>query len=542
MLTNELPASKYLFGNPTSKATIIEIPQGQLYLVRPLSPKGYSELIFPDANCSIRWTGQQFQYQLVVQRVYEEGEEELAAEEEGQDSDVAGLEGEKDEKTFLLDESIRFTTVTREGGERVFAWRDLSGDPGDLYEFVCDTAIQDSAVANFELAAAECQYERKCRKSRETATEEDLAQFAFEEQSVPSPTSNPRSQPPSIAKPSTPSRVLPTSELNGQAQEPAMAENMRSKVVQTLAPPAVENPASKEILTTEGAELHLFDFESGTFMIQDAEVQATVFEVGNWNYWLQISSKQRDWLGSAVVPDINPVFNFDERCFIFNYYDHDGSPYSWLLRFRDMETEERFQQGLMQALWEHLNETKWRKAQDKEREYALEAFQDLTMEDAPPLEEEEEELEDEEDHEQQEDDRKSEHYDSDESQDDVETQPKGKGKNSGLAVGFKNDRTFVMRGSNIGVFKHDGNKLDFQTNINKVQTPKGKVFNPKKVMLHAEDRDMILQNPESNNSLYRMDLEYGKVVDEYKVHDDIPVKTFAPETVRSFDIFPPSLC
>ncbi|KFY70679.1 hypothetical protein V498_10272 [Pseudogymnoascus sp. VKM F-4517 (FW-2822)] len=40
---------------------------------------------------------------------------------------------------------------------------------------------------------------------------------------------------------------------------------------------------------------------------------------------------------------------------------------------------------------------------------------------------------------------------------------------------------------------------------------------------------MILQNDTDPNSLYRMDLEYGKIVDEWKVHDDIPVNTFAPE-------------
>ena len=45
---------------------------------------------------------------------------------------------------------------------------------------------------------------------------------------------------------------------------------------------------------------------------------------------------------------------------------------------------------------------------------------------------------------------------------------------------------------------------------------------------------MILQNADNPNSLYRMDLEYGKVVDEWKVHDDIPVTTFAPEKVSLF--------
>ena len=66
---------------------MIELSQGQLYLVRPLSPKGYSELIFKDAAARIRRTGQDFQYQLVVQRAYEEGEEELLDDEDGEDGD-----------------------------------------------------------------------------------------------------------------------------------------------------------------------------------------------------------------------------------------------------------------------------------------------------------------------------------------------------------------------------------------------------------------------------------------------------------------------
>lgn len=77
-------------------------------MVRPQSPKGYSELIFKDAAASIRRTGQEFQYQLVVQRVYEEGEEELAEEEDEQ----GGVEAlDKDEKVFLLDQALRFRSL-----------------------------------------------------------------------------------------------------------------------------------------------------------------------------------------------------------------------------------------------------------------------------------------------------------------------------------------------------------------------------------------------------------------------------------------------
>ena len=142
--------TKYIFGDG-SKETIVEIPQGQLYLVRPRSPKGYSELIFKDAAATIRRTGQEYQYQLVIQRAYEEGEEELLEEENGEHDIAQTLGVEKDEKTFLLDEQLRFRSEIRKNGQKVLAWRDLSGDEDDLYEFVCDTAVPATEVSGFEV-------------------------------------------------------------------------------------------------------------------------------------------------------------------------------------------------------------------------------------------------------------------------------------------------------------------------------------------------------------------------------------------------------
>jgi len=522
--TNNLIVSKYLFGD-TSKETIIEIPQGQLYIVRPRSPKGYSELIFRDAAASIRRTGQQFQYQLTIQRVYEEGEEELLAEEDDEDAALDALaNNEKDQKSFLLDESLRLRIEKREGGESVFAWRDLSGDAGDLYEFVCDSSVQRSAIASFQIAAVDCQFERKHRQSAQQASEADLQEFEFEfDQPIP------------IAS----SAAVPTiTEADEEPEDDTMA-NIRtkrvpatpqeyspvvSKAMTTVAPPSVRHPELKQQLCSEVAELHLFDVEQGVFLLQDKEVHAIVSEIGSWNYWLQITGSKRDWLGHAVVDDLNPVFNFEALSFIFNHYTQEGSVFSWLLRFPNQEILEGFQHGVMQALWEHKNQLKWAKATDQD--YIMEAFQDITMEDAPDeVEEEEEEPEDEEP------DRRSEHYDEDEEDDDVELQQQGAGINSQLAVGYKHDRSFVVRGGAIGVFKHTpNNRLEFQTNIAEVKGPKGKAFSPKKVMLHMEDSNMILQDPNQANSLFRMDLETGKVVDEWKVHDDIPVTSFAAES------------
>jgi hypothetical protein len=513
---------------------MIELPQGQLYLVRPLSPKGYSELIFKDAAARIRRTGQEYQYQLVIQRAYEEGEEELGENADGEGEDTAGLASERDEKTFLLDEGLHFRSEIREGGERVLAWRDLSGDLGDLYEFVCDNSTQSSEVETFELTARRCQYERKYRKSHETASDQDLASFSFMEEPIPSasPTQSPTTSSPVGAMPSsatlsmsrnTANSALKREQTQIKASRPSQSKAPPKDEKPTTAPPAAKVPEPMEILAKETAELHLFDFPSGAFIIQDPEVTATVSEVGKWQYWLQITGKEKEWLGQPVVADINPVFNFEYLSFIFNHFTEDGSAYSWLLRFKDQETETRFQEGLMQALWEQLNELKWNKTKEDEREYVLEAFNDLTMEDALPEEDEPEE-------EDADDGQKSEHYDSDEEEDDVVVHPDDGNVNSQLAVGYKHDRSFVVRGSKIGIFKHTpNNNLEFSTNISKVETPNGKLFSPKKVMLHAEDTNMILQNEANPNSLYRMDLEYGKIVDEWKVHDDIPINTFAPE-------------
>ncbi|KAK4545084.1 hypothetical protein LTR36_003635 [Oleoguttula mirabilis] len=534
--------SRFLLGSNTSKENIVELPAGALYLVRPNSIKGYSELLFKDAAAYVRRTGQEFQYQLVIQRAYEEGEAELLEEEGGQDRAADGL-GDKDEKTFLLDEELHFRVDLKEDGEAVLAWRDLSGDEGDLFEFVCDSATRPETAVSFELVAAQCQYERKYHKSYQHATDEELREFAFEDDvAIPdaSPVSSPTARSPAIS-PSPPvtrslNDIRNTSDPDMARESSKRPATPQKQIEQTptKAPLSRKTPESREILATESAELHLFDFQSGTFVLQDEDVQAAVYEVGRWQYWLQISGDKKQWLGQEVVPDINPVFNFEYLSFIFNHYTDDGSAYSWLLKFKDRETEEGFQEGLMQGLWEHLNQTKWQKAvKESDRDYVLDAFNDLVLEDRDDEREREAAEEDEEDEDDFEDayeGQRKEEFDEDEDEDEVDLGRNEDGTvNSQLAVGAKVDRSFVVRGDKIGVFKHTtDNGLEFSTSINKLATPKGKAFAPKKVMLHAADRDMILQSEHDPNSLYRMDLEYGKVVDEWKVHDDIPVNVFAP--------------
>ena len=482
--------------------------------------------------------------------MFEEGEEELLAEENGGD-ELAGAQSgsfsERDEKIFLLDEALHFRSELRDTGEKVFAWRDYSGDPGDLFEFVCDESTSAELIAQVEIIAKQCQYERKFRRSSEKATEKDLAQFTFEEE-IPaaSPTI---SRSPSVQLSPVYSRELHNSgsgmvttkkkerKSGGNTSERNDVANKDKEKV-TVAPLASKRPSAQDTLTEVTAELHLFDFESGTFILQDSSVKATVEEIGLWTYWLQITGTEREWLGQGINAEINPVFNFEYKSFIFNHYTDDNSAYSWLLRFEKTETLETFQEALMRAIWQHVNETKWNPKQEEERErdYVLNSFDKLVLEDDPEQEgEEEEESEEEENADESEGTAQpSEDYDTDEShaEDENDTRDEDRNANSQLAVGYKHDRSFVVRGSKIGVFKHTpDNRLEFSTTINKVQTPKGNVFSPKKVMLHSEDKNLLLQNEHDPHSVYKMDLEYGKVVDEWKVHDDINADIITPVSV-----------
>lgn len=48
-------------------------------------------------------------------------------------------------------------------------------------------------------------------------------------------------------------------------------------------------------------------------------------------------------------------------------------------------------------------------------------------------------------------------------------------------------------------------------------------------MLHDQDTKLVLMNKNNPNSLFSLDIERGKVVEEWKVHDDIAVNNIAPE-------------
>ncbi|GBB93469.1 hypothetical protein RclHR1_02180011 [Rhizophagus clarus] len=495
---------KLIWGNPDNPE-LIKITNGELYLVRPnFSIKGTRECIFHTAQATVRRTGVEWQYQIVISRVFDEGEEELQDEEEESE----------EEKVFLIDESLKFRKGQIEG-LTTFSWRDLSGDPDDLFEFVCDISITAHTVNAFEYTVYNCMFERKYRKPRDEASEQDIQSFIFDtelkiDQNDKTPPSTPKNRS-SFNKSST----TPTS----ASTTPMRARNTESPSTPTKTSIKLELPGGGSLKTISiidvDVELHIFDPNTATFLMQSPLATASILKGNNYEYWLIIEDDTKRHITQRIEPRMNPVFNSTQHCLIWVYFEGFDLVYSFLIRFRDLDNETNFKRKFTSAMYETLNETK---AKEEEQEYLMNAYldEDVEMIDARVSDEEESEEE-------------TDSSEEDDDSDNINTESKGDSVNTQLAVGHKLDRSFVLKGNKIGVFKHtDDDRIEPASDINNISKPQGKKFNPSKMMLHEGDSNMILMDKNDAHSLYKMDLEYGKVVEEWKVHDVIPVENIFP--------------
>jgi hypothetical protein len=163
--------------------------------------------------------------------------------------------------------------------------------------------------------------------------------------------------------------------------------------------------------------------------------------------------------------------------------------------------------------------------------------EDVEMTDADPLSDDEPEVmeqqeSDEEEEEEEQHERRIRNTTYSDDEDDTPRMEAGQSKNSQLAVGFNTDRSFVVRGDRVGVFKHtEDDSLEYVSTIKKIQSSSGgPTFSPHKVMLHERDKTMLLMKPGDEHNIYKMDIEYGKVVEDWHVDDIVPVTQLIPDS------------
>ena len=123
-------------------------------------------------------------FQLVITRVYEDGDQELL-----EDEDESMLEeiahqhilliilSADTERVFLISEELEFRTGTSDG-EPAFLWRDLHGDIDEFYEFIAP-GTNDPTRAFFETCMYRAMYERKYRRSADNTQDTEFEEFIW---------------------------------------------------------------------------------------------------------------------------------------------------------------------------------------------------------------------------------------------------------------------------------------------------------------------------------------------------------------------------
>jgi hypothetical protein len=288
------------------------------------------------------------------------------------------------------------------------------------------------------------------------------------------------------------------------------------------------SPTQGETLASVTAELYLYDVRFHQFVRQSQQINALLIELEQpFTFALVISLQTEEPLISQLVdPRMTPTFNREHHSFVWNWFDEENmeGPYSWSIKFTCSETSEaEFRRVFSKCIYETLNQEDFMTMKKEEQDWVSAAYQeDVEMDDAfnellSPEEEEENDDDQEEVIVGRSRLRSSHVPDSDNEEEDDEFRHGNKGgqeKNTNLTVGYKNDRSYVFRGDKIGVFSYgDDDSLKFQTMITPVTDLKGQRFTPQKVMLHEQDSAMLMMNPSNDKSIFKMDLETGKVVE-----------------------------
>ncbi|KAG8746820.1 hypothetical protein FRC10_003342 [Ceratobasidium sp. 414] len=432
---------------------------------------------------TVRRTATEYHFHLVVTKVYADGDEPTLEEDDESE----------DEKVFLLDEAIQFRSSTFEGTPS-FQWADIDGDEGDFFEFVALGSNAPTA-AFFETSVLKAVYERKHLRSSESTSESELAAMAYK----PPPSPARRQSTPKAkkvveaapAEPPTPVKPKPKAKA-----PPPEAESQSSQV------------SERPTVVDEEAQLYLWESEPLEQFAFQAGVRASIVENDEFEYYLAAIEGETYWLAHAVTADLNGRWS---------------------------KASQRFQAEFARCVWESAHKMSWAKAKADEQQYAIDSYsydQDVEMDDASDEEDDVEDVLDtvEEENSEDEDDSDDEHG--------PVRMPDAGGKNKLLANGYKNGLSYIARGKSIGVFrKTEDDQLEYAATISKVLTPQGKQFAPKKasargsyMMLHQQDKTLVLMNEQNPNSLYQMDIETGKVVEEWKISDHIEVNSMAPDS------------
>lgn len=520
------------------KQEVMMIPSGQFDLLRSKSsPKASLECIYNDATLTVRENGH-YSYALVVQKNADEleGSNGEGCDEFSDDS-VSGLsvqsKKKEDEWVFELSEEVGLHKKWNKQGDMALVWNNTLGDEEDeKVQFVVARDVSHRDIDHFLQIAQRCEYEAKYKESASNATQADLDKIAAKSVLL---SNNSDYQIESDVKVKNESDSFQDSLLLSDKLEKidfndnsdnSEFEDAKETPQEVKAEPSrndektlkFKNVPKGEILCSMACELSVFDPTQGSFVQQQGDVGLALIETGEYEYWLALEGESLR-MGTDVSPSINPTFDLQQNSFIFNY-TFNSITLSYMLTFSSTENVLLFQSVLSRCLWSTLNKKPWSTLQEKEKEYILSnaAAVDRELDEILQADRHESSSEEESSESDEEDD---EEYSSRVLSSESFEEPTGSRRlksegNRSLTVAFKNDRSYVVRGNKIGVFKTSSDGLDFVAAIRDISDLSGRTIDPQDPMLYMEDRALVLRGSSGSEKLYKMDLERGKVVEEWE--------------------------
>ncbi|KAG8930239.1 hypothetical protein FRC01_003107, partial [Tulasnella sp. 417] len=244
---------------------------------------------------TVRRTSVEFNYQLVVTRVYEEGEEALLEEEDETD----------DERVFLISSELQFHSSSFDG-QPTFIWRDTEGDEDDHYEFVA-TGCNEPTRVFFESSVLQALYERTYQKSSDKAKTADLKKLMYIPP-APTPGSRPGASPTNTRSAAATTQDVADQLARTSISSPPPPSSSPPPAMPSSQPPreTPTAPAGTRIISLE-AELLEFDYEADAFRSEGDQFDAQIVlaDHGNFNYFIVVLDEGSPWLAHELTSQLN---------------------------------------------------------------------------------------------------------------------------------------------------------------------------------------------------------------------------------------------
>ena len=484
---------KLILGNSEQKE-LLKLPTGTLWKVE-IDPEDSSKVIsktmsFSDEEESaalvLRRGSDPFTYELLVSVV-----------------DSGSFENQVG--PFKLRQALSFT-LRKQSAASLFYWNEPDGNESNvIWEFqVSNEKTSSASVEMFQMTVAQCIFEFETKRTQNSATDDEIKKY-----------------------------LLSEGEMDGKKSSNSENPSKSSDAFRNL--PGKDSV----IMESDEASFHIFDSTSGLFVLKHPQV--TCFIVRNspnkpWEYSFQIYSNEsgevRNLIHSQLIdPDATQCLDKPTFSFFWCHFGSNGAILTFSVRFGSLTSLLGFANVYNQSVYESLNRENWSKVTKEDAKYLLNPLLDVEMTQALPLDFDSDES----------DGSESE---SEEESSEIRSKPTleqksmfqaRKQKNQMLSIGYKSDRSFVARGDSIGVFKAGQEGLEFVTEA-KVAYPNGSSkneFKLSKMMLHQGDEALLLMNPDAPKSVFKMDLQRGEVVEEWKVHEESKVSSILPNSKYS---------